>query len=169
MHHLVLSRPINNNMNPNISYTTNYYMECERIPEMKIYLTNFPFPSINLSQVMQPTPFHDIAIPSDKITIDTISCEMIVDEDFVVVEKIWDWFDSIRNGAKNAGSSLSNYLSDISLFVLDNNMNEVMKILYKGCFPTNISEFQYSTQQQGTPLVCTCTFSITDMEMQRLK
>lgn len=155
-------------INTNISYTTNYYMECARIQEIKIFLTNFPFPSINISQVQQPTPFHDLPIPSDKITIDTITCEMIVDENFVVIEKLWDWFNEMRNGLKNAGSSIKNYLADISLFVLDNNMNEIIKILYKDCFPTTISEIQFSTQQQGNPLICSCSFAITDMEFIRL-
>jgi len=148
----------------NDSYGRNYQLHFGRIPNLSFQLTGCPLPTLSIGQLIQPTPYHDIPNPGDKITFDPFLVEYIVDENFASYLEIFNWIHECRAG-NPLSADRSNLKSDATLEILTNNMTPILSFRFEGLFPTVLGEVQLTTQNGTDVSVGTATFAYQEFNL----
>jgi len=141
----------------------------EKYPELANQIIEVAMPGISIDPTdFRVKEFRIRQLPTqNEPTKEEMTITFNADENFDNYYTIYTW---IRSGTRGGmGIHARDLDSDIILTLTDLNKRPIMKLVYKHCFPTNLSEMPLNTQDEGnTPLNFTATFVVNDILITRL-
>jgi len=154
-----------NPVNTNLLQPTKFLLTINRIKHTTYFCQNVEIPSITLGEVDRSSPFLDMYSPGTKLSYDPLDISFLVNEDLSSWKSLYDWFLSIADpdGFEKRDHSAElqdqKQLSDITLTILNNLNNPIIRIEFINCFPLNMSSIRFdSTQDADTILTCDASF-----------
>jgi hypothetical protein len=143
----------------------------KKLPYTNFFIQSVTLPGISLSEVIQPTPFVNIAKHGDMLQYDNIEVSFLVDEDLANYGELVTWmqaltFDqnfaqhiAVANTAASPGGEL---YTDASLIVMTSKSNPNIRCDFTDMFPVSLSELQFeSTDDSGEKLIASVSFRFT--------
>lgn len=106
-----------------------------KFPIVEYFTQRLPLPSIDLGTTIKPTnKGYDYKVPGDKLEFSDLSISFLIDENLQGMKEITNWMYDIVNEQND-----DNIFSDITISILDNNMNYNKKIVFYNCFPSSLT------------------------------
>lgn len=146
-----------------------------RLPKTNFMVQRASIPSLSLSSIVQPTPFHAPKRTGHTLSYGDVSVTFKVDEDIENYKEIYDWmfglgFPSSNVEYKNLVESSFGDYSDGSLIVMSSQKNPSVMFTFENMFPTSLSSLEFDTTQDDVTYVdCTVDFSFDKFKMERLR
>lgn len=151
--------------NTNLLQPTKFLLTVNRIRPTTYFCQSVNIPAITLGEVDRSSPFLDMYSPGTKLQYDPLDVTFLVNEDLSSWKSMYNWFLSIADpdgfeGRDHSGELQKNTkLSDITLTILNNLNNPVVRIEFTNCFPLNMSSIRMDTTQDAdTILTCDVSF-----------
>ena len=107
-------------------------------PNLEYFCNSVMHPDVSVGETTTAMARLDHFTPGDKMTMGTLTCTIIVDEDMESYKEVFKWCENIVNGNTND-------TADIALQVLSSKNNVLNTITYVDAFPTNVSNLQFTT------------------------
>lgn len=125
--------------------------------DLEYNLKQFTIPSITMSQIEVPTPFHDMKDQGDKAQFQTLSLTFNIDERLKNYMQIYKW---IRGTAQPTGfQEYNRKFEDIKIIMYDSQYIEIGTITVIDQFPVSLSEVEIGFEEPSTePRVATAEF-----------
>jgi|TARA_R110000822_G_scaffold142939_1_gene281069 hypothetical protein len=124
----------------------------EHYPNLEFFAQSIIHPGMNMTPAEVPFRRINASFPGDKITFPPLSITAILDEDMTTYIEMVQWMERLvetKHKPPSQQDARSEQLSqsDIRLMVLTSHNNKNKTILYKDCFPTDLSPvtFEAST------------------------
>ena len=180
-------------MNPNIELNqlniNSFVLEVSRLPDLKFSVQEVTFPDVTLPEVKQDTLFQAINLVGDHIVHDDLTFTFVVDEQMNNYRTIYHWmralafpesFDEFKDfvtgrSPKGMTPALAsgwrqNQFSDVTITIISNHKNPILRYKIRDAFPTNLSGFSVNVTDQDTvPVTATCTMKFTGFAIENLK
>jgi hypothetical protein len=152
----------------------NYLFQLVKFPEISFFLNEVALPGISIGKIIHPTQIHDFPIPGETMEFDDLSMTFNVDSNLDNYNVVHSWivgmgfpedsaqYTQILKRANNITSisELAKGYTDGTLIIFGNDGHPKIQVLFKDCFPTNISSIQFNSQNtDSVPLQCTATFT----------
>jgi hypothetical protein len=137
-------------MMPNFLSPLEFRVSVRRLPNVQFYTQQTSIPSVSTTPVVQPTRFNPIYRVGDAVTYSPLDLMFIIDEDMNNYLEVFNWltkqsFPQSHNQFEEIRSSQDGIFSDILITILNSKKNSNIDILYKNCFPTNLSDVVLNT------------------------
>ena len=157
-----------------------FKFQIRKLPTVSYFCQSANIPGVTLGETIRSTPFIDYPIPGDKITYDDISIIFLVDEDMANYQEVLSWIKNLGSPDDpskqyatliddKSSNALGGKVSDCSLSILTNNMNANKDIVYKECWPTNLSEITLESIADEIPVItATATFKFRDFTIEKV-
>jgi hypothetical protein len=151
--------------NTNLLQPTKFLLTINRIKPTTYFCQSVNIPAITLGEVDRSTPFLDMYSPGTKLAYDPLDVTFLINEDMSSWTSMYDWFLSIADPDGFEGRDHSpelqknTKLSDITLTVLNNLNNPILRVAFTNCFPLNMSSIRFDTTQDAdTIMTCDVSF-----------
>jgi hypothetical protein len=119
-----------------------FRVDAASFPNIEYFCTAVTLPGITLSESTVPYRGVNVAMTGDRINFDELAIRFNVTEDMDNYIEMFNWMHNIIND-KNGES----YKFDATLSILTSHNNVSKEIVFRDCFPTNLSALEFSTQQ----------------------
>jgi len=119
-----------------------FRVDATSFPNIEYFCTAVTLPGIALSESTVPYKGVNVAMTGDRINFDELAIRFNVTEDMDNYIEMFNWMHNIIND-KNGES----YKFDATLSILTSHNNVSKEIVFRDCFPTNLSALEFSTQQ----------------------
>lgn len=152
----------NQPINSNLLQSTKFMLNFARIPDTTFFCQSVALPGLNLSEVIQETPFVTQYRHGDKLQYDPLTVTFLIDEYMNSWKNIHDWLRGMGKikfpEYKKLKTEFGIY-SDASLTILSGKNNPVIRFSYFNCFPTSLSAVNFSaTDDGGQTITADATF-----------
>ena len=129
------------------------------------FCTDVNIPGISSSSPTQATPFRDIPRAGDKLKVENLRIEFIVDQHLYSWEVIHDWmrgytfpcdfaeYRNLKMRSQETMHSLTPQYSDAILSINSSQNNPIMEVKFIHAFPVSLSGLQFSTEKQGNEVI----------------
>jgi len=107
-------------------------------PNLEYFCNSVMHPDVSIGETQIPRSRLDHFEPGDKMTMGSVTCTIIVDEDMESYKEIFKWCENIVNGNTND-------TADLTLQILSSKNNVLNTITYVDAYPTNVSNLQFTT------------------------
>jgi hypothetical protein len=107
-------------------------------PNLEYFCNSAMHPDVSVGESTTPNARLDHFSPGDKMTMGTLTCSIILDEDMESYKEVFKWCENIVNGKTND-------TADLALQILSSKNNVLNTINYIDAFPTNVSNLQFTT------------------------
>lgn len=155
--------------NPNTLPSNKFAVQIATLPDVQYWAQTVNIPGISIGEALRNTPFTDLWSPGDKANYNPLSFTFILDEDFKTWTSIFNWMTSLTFTEKfEQYQSLAQRLaankpqpqfSDISVTILNVRQVPNLRVSFKNCFPTSLSDVILSTTfDQEDTLTADVTF-----------
>lgn len=144
----------------NLTYreTSNWQLIFDKYPEMTFYVKSCPIPGVSIGVMDLPTPYYRMKQPGTSVEFDDVSLSLILDEQLIVYETLFNWMMSLKPLTLNDSttdtaikSRIEKYTGDmfsnakISLF--SNNFTEIYKTInIYHLWPNSLSTIDLSNE-----------------------
>ena len=173
----------------NYSQSNQFKVSLSIFPKTEWFVVRANIPSVTLGQGVQATRLIDMPIVGDKLTYDQFYFTFLVDEQLQNYMELHNWllnigfperYNQFQGEVRSDGTtrptgrtsdpevagfgkfSDRDLYSDITMHILSSKNNPVAKIKFLECFPVNLTNVEYSTQESDTTYAeCTATFAYT--------
>lgn len=165
-----------------------FILEVSRIPDLKFSVQEVTFPDVSLPEVQQQTPFQVINHVGDHLIQNDLSFTFIVDERMNNYRVIYHWmralsypdcYEEFADFVKGVtpkgmvpamGGERVQQFSDVSITMLSNHKNPILRYHLRDAFPINLSGFSVSVTDGDTvPVTATCSMKFTGFEISTLR
>ena len=119
-----------------------FRVDAASFPNIEYFCTAVTLPGITLSESTVPYRGVNVAMTGDRINFYELAIRFNVTEDMDNYIEMFNWMHNIIND-KNGES----YKFDATLSILTSHNNVSKEIVFRDCFPTNLSALEFSTQQ----------------------
>ena len=144
----------------------NFIITIDALPNFEQLVTDVTIPDLTNMALMIYTPAKDYPQHGDKLELDPITIGFNIDEGFWAYEEIFRWLRSQQNPA---AMRLSKTLeTDITITILSNNKNPVLKLTFVDAYPETLSGFAMSSTSTASEIIqTTATFRYVDLIIER--
>jgi len=137
-----------------------FVISIDKFQDIQYFAQDVTIPSVSLQSVNVPTnTYIDAYATGDKMRFDDLQISFLINKDLAGWRDIVSWM-------VQASTQTGEYLTDITISVLDNNMNENKMVKFYSCSPTFISGIKFSAAEsefQNQPMG-SVTFKYTHYE-----
>lgn len=146
-----------------------------RLPKTNFMVQRASVPSLSLSSINQPTPFHTPKRTGHTLSFGDFSIVFKVDEDLTNYMEIFAWmhglgFPESTDNYKNLVESPFGDYSDGSLIIMSSQKNPSVMFTLENMFPISLSSLEFDTTQDDvTYMDCTVDFSFDRFRIERLR
>lgn len=149
--------------NLNLLVNTNFKFLISNLPTTEFFCTAVTFPTLNVSSVQMWSPQGAVNTPAAGLNYSELSLDFLIDEDMTNYFELVDWIKAVSTPYTGRAQSLYDELgydpySDLSLILLDNNMNPLKTIVFVNAFPTNLGAIAFDSSVD-VPIVQKCNVS----------
>ena len=164
-------QPINlSNLAPNT-----YSIIFARQPKFTYNIQRVDLPGVTLSgaQVFAgPMSREDFTVPGEKLVYDPLALGIIMDEDMVAYENLFNWCNSciVSKGIGRLPGEPLKDMTDATLIMRTNKFNSNVRFIFEDIFPIQLSamSFDYS-QGPDSVLMFDVTLNFRRFRMERVK
>lgn len=173
-------------MNIDFLNVNSFIFDIERIPTIRYFVQEVTFPDISLPDIEQPSPFQSIKQVGDHIIHENLTFTFVIDEKMNNYKAIYHWmrglafpesfeeFEQFINGIVNDDniktSKMSrrlNQFSDITITILSNHKNPILRYRFFDAFPVSLSGFSVNVTDSDTqPITATCSMKFTGFKIE---
>lgn len=165
---------------------TKFQLVFDRVANTVFYCTSVNVPGVDLGTTLQPTPFIDLNIPGDKITMEPLTVTFLVDSKYHAWTDVHQWitgvgfperFEQYKNlladsrrprMANNATAGIRPPYSDAALIIYSAKNNALLRVNFKDCYPLTLGSINLSYQADPTkPMVAQATFNYSYFTITR--
>lgn len=172
------SNPTNVNFLSSLKFSFNV----SKLPATSFFVQAVTLPNIQMGQSRQPTPLLPVPIPGDTVDFGEMVLTFRVDEDMNNYFEIFDWimglgfprestqYEQLQNSdVRFDPTGTPQILSDMTLSIMNSNLNTGIEIKYIDAFPTSLTDLLFDTRQPDVDYVeCSATFSYARLEYKRV-
>jgi hypothetical protein len=156
--------------NPNILHPNKFQVSFSALPTVQYWIQSVNVPGLSMGEAPRQTPFIDLYSPGEKLIINPFSMTFLVDEDLRGWLELYQWMRDMtfpanfeeylqlgfRPGMYNAPQK---QFSDATLIILDSKQNPKIRVKFKNCFPTQLTDILLSsTSSPEDPLTADAVF-----------
>jgi len=164
----------------NYQETSNFYLEIDKLPELKYYLSDIALPDVSIGVTSLDTPFVQIKDAGLSLEFSPLTCTFFVDENLKNYKEIWYWMLSFKEDFSTLSAAdlsttetrIEKYSEDhygnLKLYILTNQKNIKNTINFYGVFPTNLSALSFSSKQDHQIIICDVTFQYTNYMFEEI-
>lgn len=137
----------------NLAQKTNYIAGSDKFDDLPFYLVNLNIPGINFSypEVSGRTGAR-FNLAGDSLTFNTLSFEMLVDEDFNIYH---EFMDKIRENINVESGSFADNVFDFWVDINNNKGNKLFKIEFHNCRIESVGDILLDSQDDMTEYTMT--------------
>ena len=142
-------------MNPNVLHPNKFVLSFSTIPTVEYWCQAVNIAGISSGEAIRQIPLIDLFSPGEKLNINPLAITFQVDEDLTGWMEVYNWmraltfsfsFDeykalSLRPGMLHKPQP---QFSDATLIVLDSKQNPHIRVKYRNCFPTSLTDIMFS-------------------------
>lgn len=142
----------------------NFIFTMKKIPEINFWVQKIILPKIDLGTANQATSVHDLKIPGETLTFDTLNLTFTVDERMNNYRAMFSYMTALGYPEGNeqyrkflnlpmnqqSPTELAKGYSDATLNIMDASNNSVLEITFVDCFPTSLGEINFTTTNTDT-------------------
>lgn len=146
-----------------------------RLPKTNFFVQRVSLPSLNLSSINQPTPFHTPKRTGHTMTFGELSVTFKVDEDMNNYREIFDWmvglgFPRDFREYSNLERSDESLYSDASFIIMSSQKNPSILFKFINLFPTSMGGIEFDTTQDDVVYTdLTVDFAYDSFTVERLR
>ena len=151
-------------LNPNNLHPNKFIISFSAIPNLEYWAQSVNVPGVGIGEALRQTPFIDLAVPGDKMIMNPFSMTFIVDEDLLGWLEVYNWmrglafprdFTEYQNLSKRLSgwASKTPQVSDAVLLILNSKQIPKMRVKFKNCYPTNVSDLLLSAASSPEDVV----------------
>lgn len=138
-----------------------YFAQSVAHPSMEVQATETPYKRID-----------NVPLIGDKISVGTLTLDLIMDENMKSYEEIYDWMKrmveephntSSRRFLSDAGPTPS--YCDIRVTVLTSQNNKNRDLVYRNALPVSLGNIEFASTSDGTYIVFPVTFRFDYFEI----
>ena len=164
----------------NYQETSNFYLEIDKLPDFKYYLSDISLPDVSLGVTTLDTPFVTIKDSGTSLVFSPLTCTFFVDEKLKNYKELWYWMLSFKENFSTLSeadlyttmSRIQKYdvdrYANLKLYVLSNQKNVLNTVNFYGIFPSDLSALTFSSKENHQIITCNVTFQYTDMMFEEL-
>lgn len=132
----------------NLAQRTNYIAGSDKFKHIPFFLTSVNLPGLSLNHPeVGGRSSTRMYLPSDTVNWNSLSFEMLIDEDFVIYKEIHDLIKKniiLRNG------TFQDFYFDFFIEISNNKGNKVLRVDFTHCRIVSIGDIDLSTQDEAT-------------------
>lgn len=177
------------NLELNHLNVNSFILEVSRLPMLKFSVQEVSFPDVSLPEVQQSNPFQVINLAGDHLICQDLSFTFLVDEKMNNYRSLYHWMRSLAfpdcheefsNFVKGitpkqfgmdsiVGSLRSSQFSDVTITMLSNHKNPIIRYTMLDAFPINLSGFSINvTDSDSVPVTASCSMKFSGMKIENL-
>jgi hypothetical protein len=127
-----------------------FIVSVRRMPNVQFFTQRAAIPSVAVIPVERPSPFKVIYDTGDKMSYGDLNLSFIIDEKMNNYLEVYNWMLGIAFPDEFAQydeitGQLYGIKSDISVVIMNSHKNPNIEIIFKECFPINLSEITLDT------------------------
>lgn len=156
-------------VNKNFLAPHGFNFQIKKSPHVNFFVQSVNLPTFSLGTVDVENPFIKIPFPGDKLSYGTLDVTYKVDENMENYLEIYNWLIAIgypdnfgqrSNIESKPAMSGEGVYADLSLIILNSQMNPKFEVTFKDAYPISLSELQFdSTITDVDYLTTTVTFA----------
>lgn len=142
--------------NVNFAHNPNFRVVIHNLKGVELFCTSTNLPSVTSSNIMINGPQKGMYVPGvGGLTKEQLTLDFIVDEDFDNYFQVLDWIYETslpKKGVEGAAgygtpNAIKRHLpySDLTLYILDNNMNEIFAIDFVNTLPASLGSVSFDS------------------------
>ena len=150
-------------MNYNVLSQTSFraIIADEKAREYDYFVQTTNIPSISVSPAPAPYKNRRTKFPGETVDYSPLNFTFIVSEDLKNYLYIHDWLLKTRNE-----DDKDEWFKDITIHSLTNNKRVNVDVVFRGCFPTSLSDITFESNVSDTdPVVVSATFEYEYFEI----
>ena len=109
-------------------------------PNLEYFCTAVTLPDISVTEAPVPYRTVNTAVSGDRISFSSLALRFNITEDMENYIEMFNWMHRLVSNPENQ-------VADATLSILSSHNNVTKEIIFKDCFPTNLSSLEFSTQQ----------------------
>lgn len=131
---------------------TSFSVTVSRIPNVEFFTQTAAIPGISLSPIENVSPIQKFYSTGDRIEYSEFDLGFIVDERMENYLEILRWMEGIASPEntdqyKDLAKSDDGITSDITIVIHNSHKNPNIRVQFKNCFPTSLSQVDLSVTQ----------------------
>lgn len=141
-----------------------FVVSINRLPNVEFFTQKASIPGISMVPTQQPSPFKTLYTTPDRLEYAELDLSFIIDENMNNYREVFDWMEGMGkpdnfDQYKNLDDSKYGLVSDITLTIKNSSRNANIRLLFKECFPINLSSISLDTTNTSIFYPeCTVTF-----------
>lgn len=153
------------NKQKNVAKNTTYRFTITNQISLSLQIQSTPLTSVNLGTIPFPTQRMDLNIPNNKLELSPLNMRFLVSEDLSEWIRLYEWIIDL---AVDNDSHLKHVESG-ELTILNNENEEILRIVYKGIWPILVGDLQYTTTEDEQTLVADVSFVFDSFSIENIK
>lgn len=157
---------------PNFLQPLEFSLILGRAPHIQFHVQSANLPGISVGEVRQPTRFNTVFHTADEVQYGEFVATFICDENLKSWREIYDWligntFPKEHEQFIAQEATQEGLYSDIVLSIKNSNKRKNIKVTFKNCQPSSISDIQMDTTGSSVDYpVFTVTFKYDYYEIE---
>lgn len=144
--------------NTNVTHSANFrFIMSNQIEEVEFYIQEFNGLGMSLQET-NPQAYMGQLIkrPGDTITFNDLQLQVLVDEEYDIVEQLYNWIERTRGISENILDWNYNFTG--VLFLKTNRNNIQKKIIFSDCWIRDMGDLIFqANQQDASPIIVPVT------------
>lgn len=137
-----------------------FSIDATKFPNVEYFCTAVTLPDISVAEVPTPYKTLNMAVAGDRIAFSSLALRFNITENMENYIEMFNWMNRIVKNDKQE-------VADATLSILSSHNNVTKQIIFKDCFPTNLSSVEFSTQQTDIEyLQADVTLKFTEFEVK---
>ena len=149
--------------NFNFMKPTDFHVRIDRkrFHNLQFFANTVTHPGVSVSTPSLAIPrLQNMSVPGDTYAVDEVSMDILLDEDMKSYTEMHDWMRRILD--QDMTTPVDRYKakiekppaqSDITLSILSSSNNPVVRIRYKDCIPTALTDIQFQSTAGGESFI----------------
>jgi hypothetical protein len=167
--------------NVNLMSNLKFVFKIQRYPDVNYFVQRVNLPNVSFPTTPRPTPFTTIPMEGDHLLYEQLTVSFLVDENLKNWNNLYAWMTGITfprsfsefRELKTRNSTIrpdsGDIYSDISLTILSNKSNPISNVMFRNCFPNELTGISFDTTNTDVePILSTVTFAYTWYDVELL-
>lgn len=157
--------------NVNYMQPTGFKIVINRVhfPNIAFFATSVVHPDMNLQSNVVAYKRVDQRLAGDKLEFGDLSMNLIMDEDMLAYQELYDWMTSLVDNARKPqhlkNDTQTPIEADISLITMSSHNNGQKRFIYKDAVPTSLGNISFETAAGDQFLTFPVSFSFSYFEI----
>lgn len=131
----------------NLAQKTNYIAGSDKLALAPFYLTSVNLPGLSFNHIIAGGKAGKFTVTGDTLTYNTLSFEMLIDEDFKIYHEFMDKVTANINPEKG---TFAGQTFDFWIQINNNKGNKLFKVEFYGCCISSIGDIELDSQDDIT-------------------